>query len=218
MQSRRPIAARDWSPTEWCNSDPWFVVVSVTNETRCTQRDGTRTTVVSTNSGDLSLKIAKTCTGSFFLALLHPRRRIDVALHTVVMRPTCTGRPPARSTTWPPRWGISTSEVSRICSGLDTDLAAFNGRDLAGQAFPYVFHGWPPGLSWQARAPSRRGIWSDSMNDGRAKRQPASHSAKMRARQTVARPVSVGIPEKDKRRDGQVPWGGVRRLRDSSSG
>ena len=55
------------------------------NDTRNTQRNGTRTKVVSTTSGDLSVKIAKTRTGSFFPTLLHPRRRIDVALHAVVM-------------------------------------------------------------------------------------------------------------------------------------
>ena len=35
--------------------------------------------------------------------------------------------------------GISKSEVSRICAELDTDVTAFNTRDLAEQAFPYVF-------------------------------------------------------------------------------
>ena len=35
--------------------------------------------------------------------------------------------------------GISKSEVSRICAELDTDLTAFNTRDLGEQAFPYVF-------------------------------------------------------------------------------
>ena len=35
--------------------------------------------------------------------------------------------------------GISKSEVSRICAELDTDVAAFNTRDLGEQAFPYVF-------------------------------------------------------------------------------
>jgi putative transposase len=29
--------------------------------------------------------------------------------------------------------------VSRICAELDTDVAAFNTRDLGEQAFPYVF-------------------------------------------------------------------------------
>jgi len=32
--------------------------------------------------------------------------------------------------------GISKSEVSRICAELDTDVAAFNTRDLGEQAFP----------------------------------------------------------------------------------
>ena len=35
--------------------------------------------------------------------------------------------------------GISKSEVSRICAELDSDVAAFNTRDLGEQAFPYVF-------------------------------------------------------------------------------
>ena len=51
------------------------------NQTRTTQRKGSRTKVVSTTSGDLSVKIAKTHTGSFFPTLLHPRRRINVTLH-----------------------------------------------------------------------------------------------------------------------------------------
>jgi putative transposase len=35
--------------------------------------------------------------------------------------------------------GISKSEVSRICADLDTEVAAFRDRTLAGQGFPYVF-------------------------------------------------------------------------------
>jgi putative transposase len=35
--------------------------------------------------------------------------------------------------------GISKSEVSRICADLDTEIAAFRDRSLAGTAFPYVF-------------------------------------------------------------------------------
>jgi hypothetical protein len=46
------------------------------NDTRTTpQRNRTRTKVVSITSGDLSVKIAKTRTGSFVPTLLHPRRR-----------------------------------------------------------------------------------------------------------------------------------------------
>jgi putative transposase len=55
------------------------------NDTRTTQRNGTRTKVVSATSGDLSVKIAKTRTGSFSATLVHPRPRIEVALHAVVM-------------------------------------------------------------------------------------------------------------------------------------
>jgi len=35
--------------------------------------------------------------------------------------------------------GISKSEVSRICADLDTEVAAFRDRTLAGIPFPYVF-------------------------------------------------------------------------------
>jgi putative transposase len=35
--------------------------------------------------------------------------------------------------------GISKSEVSRICGQLDTEVAAWRGRDLSGQPMPYVF-------------------------------------------------------------------------------
>jgi len=51
-----------------------------------TQRNGTRDKVVTTGVGDLTVKIPKLRSGSFFPALLCPRRRIDVALHAVVMQ------------------------------------------------------------------------------------------------------------------------------------
>ena len=35
--------------------------------------------------------------------------------------------------------GISKSEVSRICEDLDEEVAAFRGRSLKGDAYPYVF-------------------------------------------------------------------------------
>jgi putative transposase len=55
-------------------------------ETRTTQRNGTRDKTLTTTAGDLTVKIPKVRTGSFFPALLAPRRRIDVALHAVVMQ------------------------------------------------------------------------------------------------------------------------------------
>ncbi len=54
--------------------------------TRTTQRNGTRDKTVTTPAGDVTVKIPKTRTGSFFPALPEPRRRIDVPLHAVVMQ------------------------------------------------------------------------------------------------------------------------------------
>ena len=53
---------------------------------RTTRRNGTRDKLVTTAAGDLTVKIPKLRSGSFFPALLAPRRRIDIALHTVVMQ------------------------------------------------------------------------------------------------------------------------------------
>jgi putative transposase len=112
-------------------------------DTRTTHRNGTRDKTVSTTSGDLTVKIAKTRTGSFFPSLLTPRRRIDVALHAVVMEAYVHGVSTRKVddlvTALGAESGISKSEVSRICAELDSDVAAFNTRDLGEQGFPYVF-------------------------------------------------------------------------------
>jgi len=55
-------------------------------QARTTQRNGTRDKMVTTTAGDLTVKVPKVRTGSFFPALLAPGRRIDVALHAVVMQ------------------------------------------------------------------------------------------------------------------------------------
>ena len=49
-------------------------------ETRTTHRNGTRSRLLSTKAGDVELRIPKLREGSFFPALLEPRRRIDRAL------------------------------------------------------------------------------------------------------------------------------------------
>jgi putative transposase len=46
---------------------------------RTTHRNGTRPRLLSTKAGDVDLKIPKLREGSFFPALLEPRRRIDRA-------------------------------------------------------------------------------------------------------------------------------------------
>ena len=111
-------------------------------ETRTTQRNGTRDKVVTTTAGDLTVKIPKVRTGSFFPALLAPRRRIDVALHAVVMQAYVEGVSTRRVDDLVVALGgtgISKSEVSRICAKLDAEVATWRARPLGEQAFPYVF-------------------------------------------------------------------------------
>ena len=112
-------------------------------ETRTTSRNGSRPKVVSTTAGDLTVAIPKLRTGSFFPSLLAPRRRIDVALHAVVMEAyvhgTSTRKVDDLVAALGVDAGISKSEVSRICADLDADVAAFNSRPLGHLAFPYVF-------------------------------------------------------------------------------
>ncbi len=111
-------------------------------ETRTTQRNGTRDKTVTTAAGDLTVAIPKVRSGSFFPALLAPRRRIDVALHAVVMQAYVEGVSTRRVDDLVVAMGgtgISKSEVSRICAELDTEVAAWRSRPLDEQAFPYVF-------------------------------------------------------------------------------
>jgi putative transposase len=111
-------------------------------EARTTQRNGTRDKLVTTATGDLMVRIPKVRTGSFFPALLAPRRRIDVALHAVVMQAYVEGVSTRRVDDLVVAMGgtgISKSEVSRICAGLDADVAAWRARPLHEQPFPYVF-------------------------------------------------------------------------------
>jgi transposase-like protein len=54
-------------------------------EQRTAHRNGTRARLLSTKAGDVELRIPKLREGSFFPALLEPRRRIDRALLAVVM-------------------------------------------------------------------------------------------------------------------------------------
>ena len=93
---------------------------------RTTQRNGTRDKLVTTGVGDVTVRIPKTRTGSFFPALLAPRRRIDVALHAVIMQAYVEGVSTRRVDDLVVALGgtgISKSEVSRICAQLDAEVA-----------------------------------------------------------------------------------------------
>jgi putative transposase len=112
------------------------------SDARTTQRNGSRPKTVTTASGDVTVKIPKTRTGSFFPSLLEPRRRIDVALHAVICQAYVEGVSTRRVDDLVIAMGgagISKSEVSRICAQLDEDVAAWRSRPLNEIAFPYVF-------------------------------------------------------------------------------
>lgn len=112
-------------------------------EHRTTHRNGHRNKTISTTSGDVEVKIPKLRAGSFFPSLLERRRRIDKALHAVIMEAYVHGVS-TRSVddlvaALGVASGISKSEVSRICAGLDAEVARFRERTLTHTSFPYVY-------------------------------------------------------------------------------
>jgi transposase-like protein len=112
-------------------------------EERTTHRNGTRSRVLSTKTGDLNLTIPKLRQGSFFPEVLEPRRRIDQALYAVVMESYVHGVSTRSVDDLVGALGIDTgiskSEVSRICAGLDERVEAFRNRTLGHTEFVYVY-------------------------------------------------------------------------------
>jgi len=111
-------------------------------ETRVNERNGTRPKLITTQAGDVGLRIPKLRKGSFFPSVLERRRRVDQALYAVVMEAYVSGVSTRAVDDLVAALGgaagISKSEVSRICQGLDAQVAAFRGRRLDG-GHPYVF-------------------------------------------------------------------------------
>jgi putative transposase len=112
-------------------------------ETRITDRNGSRPRLLATQAGDVQLRIPKLRKGSFFPVILEPRRRIDQALYAVVMEAYVNGVSTRAVDDLVAALGIdsgiSKSEVSRICAGLDETVAAFRNRPLHHTRFPYLF-------------------------------------------------------------------------------
>ena len=110
---------------------------------RTTHRNGTRPRTLSTTAGDLELTIPKLRQGTFFPAMLERRRRVDQALFAVVMEAYLHGVSTRKVDDLVKALGadtgLSKSEVSRICAGLDEQVGQFRDRDLATIEFPYVF-------------------------------------------------------------------------------
>ena len=113
------------------------------SDERVTHRNGHRSKVLSTMAGDLHLGIPKPRKGSFFPEILEPRRRIDQAMYAVVMEAYVYGVSTRAVDDLVAAAGVDTgiskSEVSRICAGLDERVNAFRNRTLGHVAFPYVY-------------------------------------------------------------------------------
>ena len=112
-------------------------------DTRTNERNGHRPRTLATQAGDIELKIPKLAHGSFFPSLLSPRRRIDQALHAVIMQAYVEGVSTRSVDDLVQALGIdsgiSKSQVSRICAKLDVEVDAFRNRTLGHVAFPYVY-------------------------------------------------------------------------------
>jgi putative transposase len=102
------------------------------SEGRTTHRNGSRPKLVATQAGDVELAIPRLRQGWFFPVILERRRRIDQAVYAVVMEAWVSGVSTRAVDGLVQALGIGTgifkSEVSRICAGLDEQVAAFRGR------------------------------------------------------------------------------------------
>jgi len=104
-------------------------------ERRLTSRNGYRDRRWDTRVGSVELAIPRVRDGSYFPSLLEPRRRAERALLAVIQEAYVLGVSTRRVDDLVRTLGIasiSKSEVSRICAGLDAEVAAFRGRSLAG--------------------------------------------------------------------------------------
>ena len=112
-------------------------------DARTNQRNGARERTLSTPAGDIELRIPKLRVGSFFPLLLEPRRRVDQALWAVIMTAYITGTSTRKVDDLVKALGcasgVSKSTVSRICKGIDDEVAVFRTRPLGHLAMPYVY-------------------------------------------------------------------------------
>ncbi len=83
-------------------------------DNRTTHRNGSRSRLLSTKAGDVELAIPKLRHGSFFPALLEPRRRIDRALWAVIMEAFVHG--------------VSTRKVDDLVAALGIDAGVSKSR------------------------------------------------------------------------------------------
>lgn len=122
---------------------------------RLTQRNGYRPRPWDTRVGTLELQIPKVRRGSYFPALLEPRRRSERALLSVIQQAYVEGVSTRRVDDLVKALGcegISKSQVSRICQELDAVVEAFFSRPLDACPYPYL---WLDALTQKVREAGR---------------------------------------------------------------
>lgn len=110
-------------------------------QVRSSQRNGYRPRSWSTRAGELELAIPRLRTGSYFPSFLEPRKRSERALVAVVQEAYVNGvstRKVDRLVEQLGVAGMSKDQVSRLCAGLDEQVAAFRERPLEGR-HPYLW-------------------------------------------------------------------------------
>ena len=110
-------------------------------EERTAQRNGYRSRTWDTRVGTVELKVPKIAPGTYFPALLEPRRRAERALAAVIQEAYVKGISTRKVDDLVRALGmddISKSEVSRICKTLDAEVEAFRSRPIEG-SHPYVW-------------------------------------------------------------------------------
>jgi len=108
---------------------------------RTGQRNGYRDRRWDTRVGTIDLHVPRVRDGSYFPALLDPRRRAERALVAVVQEAYVHGVSTRRVDDLVQALGItgiSKSEVSRLCATLDAEVARFRTRPLTGR-YPYLW-------------------------------------------------------------------------------
>jgi transposase-like protein len=91
--------------------------------------------------GTIGLRVPRVRDGSYFPAMLEPRKRAEQALVAVVREAYVTGVSTRKVDGLVQALGldgISKSQVSRLCETLDAEVERFRQRPLAG-AYPYVW-------------------------------------------------------------------------------
>ena len=122
---------------------------------RVTQRNGYRSRNWDTRVGTMELRIPKLRDGSYFPSLLEPRRRSEKALLAVIQQAYVEGVSTRRVDDLVKALGcegISKSQVSRICRGLDEVVEKFLSRPLDGGPYAYL---WLDALTQKVREGGR---------------------------------------------------------------